>query len=134
MKLKVTNVRTILNRLHYRGITNYDKTRDKQTGWYYYVWTFDVQRMVKLVIEEQSEEISFLEKKKLEIQEYSLFGCANCDSVPFEVAMEYNFKCPNCGKTMESINQDLQKKKINKEINMLKKDKKDLETLVKKIK
>ncbi len=132
MNVKVTNVRTLLNRLHYRGITNYEKTRDKKTGWYYYVWTIDIEKIINTVIGEQIEAMDFLENKKTETKDYSLFGCKNCESVPFEVAMEYDFKCPTCGETMDAIDQKEQNKKIQKEIRKYKKEIEALKTLIKK--
>ena len=36
--LKITEIRTVLNRLHYRGIACYQKTRDTRSGWYSYTW------------------------------------------------------------------------------------------------
>ncbi len=62
LKLKVTDVRTTLNRLHYRGIANYHKTKNKKTGWYSYTWSINTPKVVELVISEQKEEIEKLEK------------------------------------------------------------------------
>ena len=51
--LKVTDVRTILNRLHYRGMANYQKKRNKKTGWYSYTWDIDTKRILTQLMETQ---------------------------------------------------------------------------------
>lgn len=116
-KLKITEVRAILNRLHYRGIACYDKKKNNQTGWYSYTWEIKEKRIAELIIEEQSEEIKKLEKKLEFEKDYVFFGCkAMCDSVPFEVAAEYQFRCPKCGKTMEIVNNKKIIKNIKKQL------------------
>lgn len=130
MKLKVTSVRTILNRLHYRGIANYQKTRNKKTGWYSYTWKIDRKRVIELVIDEEIQALKRLEEDQQQSKDYSLFRCGECsEALPFEVAMEYNFKCPNCGKTMETVNGAEEERRTKKEANKIRREIKLLESL-----
>ena len=62
LPLKITEIRAILNRLHYRGIACYQKTKNTQTGWYLYTWEIKTQRIAALVLEQHAEKISKLEK------------------------------------------------------------------------
>ena len=104
-KLKITEVRATLNRLHYRGIACYDKKKNQKTGWYSYTWEIKEKRIAELIIEEQSEEIKKIEKKLDFEKDYVFFNCKKlCESVPFEIAAEYQFKCPKCGGTLEIAN------------------------------
>ncbi|MCD6478825.1 MAG: hypothetical protein J7L44_02975, partial [Candidatus Diapherotrites archaeon] len=116
--LRVTEVRTILNRLHYRGIANYGKERDEKTGWYTYTWTIDKKRMVELIISELNEMIEKLEKEKKLQENYTMFTCeAGCVELPFEVAAEYNFKCPECGRDMNCSDPKVRKRNLSRQMN-----------------
>ncbi|MBU2477331.1 hypothetical protein KKG83_07735 [Candidatus Micrarchaeota archaeon] len=118
--LKITEVRTILNRLHYRGIACYDKKKNNKTGWFSYTWEIKEKRIAELIIEQQSEEIKKLEKKLEFETDYAFFSCKQiCESVPFEVAAEYQFKCPGCGKQMELVNNKKRVKNIKKQLELI---------------
>src|SRR3989344_1215572 len=63
LPLKVTEIRTVLNRLHYRGIACYQKTKNPKTGWYSYTWEVKSNRIAELILEGRAEEITKLERK-----------------------------------------------------------------------
>ena len=131
MKVKVTEIRTVLNRLHYRGIACYKKTKNKRNGWYNYTWEIKKKRIVELILEEQRENIEKLEAKQDFEKNYSFFGCKNsCDIVPFEIAAEYQFKCPECGETMNSFDYTKKLEDVNKQIEVMKKEIGRLEQIV----
>jgi len=122
MKVKVTEIRTVLNRLHYRGIACYKKTKNKRNGWYNYTWEIKKRRIVELILERQQENIEKLEAKQVFGKNYTFFSCkSNCSIVPFEIAAEYQFKCPECGTTMNAFNYEKRLEEINSQIDGLKK-------------
>jgi len=121
MKVKVTEIRTVLNRLHYRGIACYKKTKNRKSGWYNYTWQIKKKRIVELIVEEQKEIIEKLEAKQDFGKNYSFFSCeSGCEIVPFEIAAEYQFKCPDCGKTMDSFDYTKKLADINSQIGEMK--------------
>ena len=129
MKLRVTEIRTALNRLHYRGIAYYNKTKNKRTGWYSYTWQIKPKRVVELLLEEQGEKMQRLETKRDFEQDYAFFSCkSQCNAIPFEIAAEYNFKCPECGRTMGPVDNKKRLDGITRDISELKKT---MEALVK---
>jgi len=131
MKLKVTEIRTVLNRLHYRGIACYKKTKNKKNGWYNYTWGVKNRRVVELILEEQQERIEKLEAKQAFGKNYSFFGCKNsCSVVPFEIAAEYQFKCPECSETMNSFDYTKKLEEINCQINEMRKAVGELKKMV----
>src|SRR3989338_8224646 len=94
LPLKITEIRTILNRLHYRGIACYQKTKNPKTGWYSYTWEIKSERIAELLIEKHSEERGRLERKAALQTNYDIFRCKKgCSILPFEVAAEYQFRC-----------------------------------------
>lgn len=123
MKVKVTEIRTVLNRLHYRGIACYKKTKNKRNGWYNYTWGIKKKRIVELILEAQRETIEKLEAKQAFSANYSFFSCKNsCSIVPFEIAAEYQFRCPECSETMNSFDYTEKLQSINSHIVELKKE------------
>ena len=113
MKKKVTEIRAILNKLHYRGIACYQKSRNQKTGWYNYTWEIKKDRIAEIIAEQQKENLEKLSKKATLEADYSLFDCAKCNhGEVFEVAAEYNFLCPACGGSMTSANDPNRQKEL----------------------
>lgn len=116
LKIKVTEIRTTLNRLHYRGIAMYQKKRNNKTGWYSYTWSVHTKRIAELILEQQLEAITKLDKRIEFEATYSFFTCKKkCSNFPFEIAAEYHFRCPECGNTMETIDNKKNLKILKKE-------------------
>jgi len=103
-KTDVNEVRAILNKLHYLGIITYSKKKAKESNWYHYTWFLKRDRINELLTDRAKEELVELEKKLKYEESYTFFKCANgCEKLPFELACEYDFKCPECGNAMEAI-------------------------------
>ena len=131
MRLKVTEVRTILNRLHYRGVACYQKSKNTKTGWYSYTWEIKKKRVAELLLEEMVEKTEKLEAKQQMQSNYGLFSCSSlCGQMPFEVAAEYDFKCPECGAPMDMLDSKKMLKRTQKELEGLKVEKMLLEKAI----
>jgi len=116
-KTDVNEVRAILNKLHYLGIITYSKEKAKESNWYNYTWFLKKDRIRELLTERYREELEKLQKKLKYEQSYTFFKCANgCDKLPFELACEYDFKCPECGNAMEAVEDNVEKGNIEKRI------------------
>ena len=123
MKVKVTDVRTILNRLNYRGIANYQKTRNKKTGWYSYTWTIDKKRVLALIMEKQREEIEKTEQTSETEDMSSFFSCKKgCHEAPCEVAAEYQFRCPDCGSELKFMDSKKRIKQAKERLEVMRKE------------
>ncbi|MAG18272.1 MAG: hypothetical protein CL944_02245 [Candidatus Diapherotrites archaeon] len=131
LPLKITEIRTILNRLHYRGIACYQKTKNVKTGWYSYTWEIKAPRIATLILEQQVEEITKLEKE-IEFEGTHAFFSAGKDSAfyPFEIAAEYGFKCPDTGRPLKAINNKKRVKDLKKKIDLMKSELTDLEKAI----
>ncbi|VVB74433.1 Transcription factor E [uncultured archaeon] len=129
MKKKVTDIRAILNKLHYRGIACYQKSRNQKTGWYNYTWEIKKDRIAEIIGEQQEENLEKLTQKKNLEADYCFFDCNQCNErAVFEIAAEYNFICPGCGGSMTSANDPSRQKELSGKI---KKIEKELEILQK---
>ncbi len=123
MKKKVTEIRAILNKLHYRGIACYQKTRNQKTGWYNYTWEIKKDRIADIIGEQQVENLDKLTQKKNLEADYSFFDCVGCNErAIFEIAAEYNFICPSCGGSMTSANDPNRQKEIDQKIKKIEKE------------
>lgn len=123
MGIKVTEVRAMLNKLHYRGIAAYQKSRNQKTGWFNYSWELKKDRLAEIIINQQREALNKLNEKKNLEGDYNFFDCDSCtERLPFEVATEYNFICPNCGGVMNSSNSSKKQKEVEKSIERIEKE------------
>jgi len=123
MGKKVTEVRAILNKLHFRGIATYQKSRNQKTGWYNYTWDIKKERIAEIVTEQQAETLQkLLDKKSLET-DYNFFDCVECaERAPFEAAAEHNFLCPKCGSKMDSASEPRKQKELDEQIKKIQKE------------
>ena len=120
-RLKITEIRSILNRLHYRGIACYNKSKNKNSGWYTYTWEIKQRRIIELILEQQSELLQKLEKKAEFDSGHELFVCKKaCEETPFEIAAQYEFRCPECGEMMNPMDGKKNQREIQGQINGLK--------------
>ncbi|HLC45539.1 MAG TPA: hypothetical protein VJI67_01565 [archaeon] len=107
LDMKVTVVRTLLNRLHYKGIVEYTRTKDEEIGWYTYKWNVRKNEIVGELASRVKEELE-KQKEKLGVSENHLvFSCpARCHKVVFEIAAEYKFRCPDCTEEMTALDNE----------------------------
>ncbi len=103
-KLKVSDVRSVLNKLHGHRIAVYERTRDKDTGWYYYKWSLNADAIAELLDEKKKgdrEEAARLAAEGA----YSFYTCGKCtqEKYQFETALDYLFKCPQCGSALDYV-------------------------------
>jgi transcription initiation factor TFIIE subunit alpha len=95
--IKPSEVRVVLNRLHNRGVFAYTRVRDKDSGWYSYIWKMDEGRLKDvggaLVVEETTQVIG-----------KEGYGCSCCNQqkmMDFSDAVDARFRCGNCGSCLE---------------------------------
>ena len=119
--LKITEIRSILNRLHYRGIACYNKTKNKNSGWYTYTWEIKEKRIVELILEQQAEQLQKLEQKARFDSGHEFFTCKKgCEETPFEIAAQIEFRCPECGEMMNPVDGKKRSKDVQTHITTLK--------------
>jgi len=121
--MKVTTVRSTLNKLSFRGIVKYEKEKDQKSGWYNFYWSIDFKKLATMICQEHIDRKNKLYEKQKRLNEYDYFTCKNmCNEVPFEVAAEYNFVCPHCNQNLALIDKKTQANKISSEIQNIEKD------------
>lgn len=98
--IKASDVRVVLNRLHNQGLFSYTRVRDRDSGWYSYIW-----KMSEGKLKEFGEKFSAPQQAEaVEAADGEHYVCASCSPnriVLFEDAVEAKFKCGNCGSSLE---------------------------------
>ncbi|MBI4214549.1 hypothetical protein HY546_01005 [archaeon] len=121
-RLEVNEIRAVLNRLHYLGVIIYSKEKSSKSNWYTYTWFLNDARIKELLHGQLREEHEKLREKLSMEEAYVFFKCLNgCEKIPFELAFEYDFKCPGCGNSMAQQNNSHERKSIERRIGELEK-------------
>jgi transcription initiation factor TFIIE subunit alpha len=97
---KLTSVRKVLYTLYESRIAEYRTERDDISGWITYWWSFDQNKVKKLMEEEVDRELRGL-RKKLEYERKGVFYQCSCQRVSFEEAAEKTFWCDECESNYE---------------------------------
>lgn len=106
IKIRASDVRVVLNKLHSFGLASYSRSRDKNSGWYSYVWRLNNERIPQLL--EQMKRKGSLEQTRVlpasdagGNEEYVCKNCGPAQRLPFEEASALLFKCQHCGANLD---------------------------------
>lgn len=99
LNIKATVIRTILNDLHSASLVEYDRSKNKKTGWYTYVWKRRDDKVSEYINKYLQEKLIKL-TSDLESEKHGTKFKCKCSVLPFESAMDMNFVCPECGESM----------------------------------
>ncbi len=121
--LKLNIVRKILYQLYDHRLASYVRTKDKEIGWYIYTWKLDLAK-VEGVISARKQRILKELSQRLEYESNQVFFCCSADNakIPFDLASECDFKCPNCNGTMEFFDNQSLIMSLEEEIQKLKQE------------
>jgi transcription initiation factor TFIIE subunit alpha len=97
-------VRKILYRLHNEKIVSFKRKKDQETGWTVYIWKLELKKLRILLEKKKVDALIDLEEKLIFEKENQFFRCVNgCSRLPFDKAFELEFKCHECGKQLNFI-------------------------------
>lgn len=103
LKIKATIVRTLLNELHEKSLVEYERSKNKKTGWYTYLWKRREDRVDDYLRNFLTNKLQTLNDALDLERQVMIFSCA-CTQVPFEIAMDSKFVCPNCDEKFTKSN------------------------------
>lgn len=105
LRLTVNTVRNQLYRLQAHNLVTSTRKKDKKKGWYIYYWTFNTPQAKSLLKVVKYRKLEHLkERLKTEIQETFYVCPQKCIRFKMENAMDYDFKCPECGNVLQEEN------------------------------
>ncbi|MBS3112797.1 hypothetical protein J4418_01825 [Candidatus Woesearchaeota archaeon] len=121
LKEQINITRNMLYRLLDQNLVNFIRKKDRQKGWYIYYWTFNPKEIRFLTIKLQKQRLHGLIERLEREQSAQFFNCPQeCIRLDFERAMNFEFKCPECGSIIEQHDnakdiEDIKKKIIEVE-------------------
>jgi transcription initiation factor TFIIE subunit alpha len=105
LDLEIHRARNLLYKLLEHNILYFHRKKDKIKGWYICYWDFN-EKIIQFL--DDKIKINKLQKLKERLEKESsstFYMCKNaCTRMDFEKAMEFNFKCPECGELMDEQN------------------------------
>ncbi len=134
LKMDIRELRKKLYRLLEHNLVVFKRKKDKKKGWYIYYWTFQpsqVKFLYKALRERKLEKL----KQRLEREESNQFYiCPNaCVRLDFSKAVEFDFRCPECGSLMVVQDNSATIRHLKEEIERLEKEIKEIEELERKV-
>jgi len=102
---EIHRTRNILYRLFEHNIVTFIRKKDRIKGWYICYWDFNEKNVPYLVEKINQDKITTLNERLIREQENQFYMCKTaCARMAFEQAVEFNFKCPECGEVMQEQN------------------------------
>lgn len=117
--LKATIVRTLLNDLHAKRLVEYERIKNKATGWYTYIWKKRddmIESYAKMYLEEKVNNLNTM----LENEKTMNFKCS-CGVFSLDEATSKNYICPSCNMPFETFKNSKKIRELKKEIERAKK-------------
>lgn len=126
IKEEVNITRNMLYRLYDANLVSFIRRKDKKKGWYIYYWTFNMKRIRYLAMDLKRKKLEQLKERLKREENGQFYICeGRCIRLDFEQAVNFEFKCPECGQLVDLEDNEEKVKNIKKEI-------KELETELKK--
>lgn len=123
IKKEINATRNMLYRLYDYNLVSFTRKKDKKKGWYIYYWTFDLKRARYLIQDLKEKRLVGLKKKLEREQQGQFFSCeTKCIRLDFDQAMNFEFKCPECGQLISEEDMTKEIAKIEIEIVELEKE------------
>src|SRR3989344_5169356 len=123
LELTINQTRNILYKLSDCGLVSFVRKKDKRKGWYIYFWTLNIYQSLNLLEQKLKKELEQLEIQLKDRKEKRYFDCNTCSiEVTEEAALLNDFACPECEETYNLADNQEVIKKLEKEIQRIKKE------------
>ena len=117
---EVNKTRNMLYRLYDENLVSFVRKKDKKKGWYIYYWTFDSKRVKYIYKRLKEKRLAKLKERYEREKDQQYYGCDDkCIRLDFDQAMNFEFKCPECGQLIQEEKNEEILAEIDKEIKEL---------------
>lgn len=108
LNVTVNQIRNMLYRLNEQNLVNFIRKKDKKKGWYIYYWSLNEKSLENSSLKVKYKQLEDLKTRFARESEGMFYVCPmGCMRLSMEQAMEYEFRCQECGTLMKE--QDNQK-------------------------
>lgn len=105
LDMEIHRARNLLYKLFEHNILTFIRKKDKIKGWYICYWDFNEKSIPFLDEKIKKNKLQKLQERLERESNATFYMCKNaCTRMDFEKAMEFNFKCPECGELMDEQN------------------------------
>ncbi|MBS3162838.1 hypothetical protein J4467_02840 [Candidatus Woesearchaeota archaeon] len=104
LNVTVNQIRNMLYRLYEQNLVVYMRKKDKKKGWYIYYWSLNQKGIGNSILKTKLKQLDDFKIRIAREQDSQFFVCPNaCMRFPIETAMEYEFRCQECGSLMKEL-------------------------------
>lgn len=119
-KMKIAEIRSVLNHLHSYGLVEYKREKNMQTGWFTYTWRLNPNRALQNFITAKKREYETLKTKLAAGDCAQAYKCSKlCAPVEFEKAVENSFRCLGCRGKLNALDQEEELRRLEQKISTL---------------
>jgi transcription initiation factor TFIIE subunit alpha len=120
--INLNSVRHSLYTLYEKRLAEYHRIKNNETGWLTYLWQLRIDHIPDAIREDLGLVLSKLERREKYEEENDFFICKECQVLfTFPLAMDNDFKCPNCDKAMTHFDNDMLLRSLKIRIEAIKK-------------
>ena len=99
--ITVNQVRNLLYKLNNYNLVDSVRKKDKRKGWYIYYWNYNPDVAETVFLNTKKQQIDILRKQLEEETETNFLICPESHlRLDFQTALDYDFKCRECGKVL----------------------------------
>jgi transcription initiation factor TFIIE subunit alpha len=101
LEMEIHKTRFFLYKLLDHNLVSFIRKKDKIKGWYICYWDLNEDIVEHLDQKMKDDKIDKLQERLKREEENQFYLCRNaCARMDFDRAMEFTFKCPECGEIM----------------------------------
>lgn len=120
IRQEINITRNMLYRLYHANLVSFIRKKDKAKGWYIYYWTFKPKHIKYLAEELRKQRLEKLKERVEREKDGHFFVCQNkCMRLNFEQAVDFYYKCPECGDLMQEESNSAMIAKLEEDIRRL---------------
>jgi len=103
-KIKISDVRAIMNKLHSAGVAAYSRSKNDE-GWFTYTWYLCDDKLKEMAAERSKKREEAAEPSSAITDYYICPVCfkRNKKKFGFEKAVEIEFRCPECSEMLKYV-------------------------------
>ncbi|MHA1859726.1 MAG: hypothetical protein ACTSVF_01340 [Candidatus Asgardarchaeia archaeon] len=133
LNMKIADLRMILNKLHFKGVIDYNRSKDRDKGWYYYAWFVRPDKLVDAYLEEKKNELRDITIKLENWDAHAIYICRSCEQTyDFETASDNLFHCPLCDQILDRSDDEEDMKQLKNIKKRIEREIKEIEVFRKK--